>query len=595
MSEFENITHVPSQASAGQKRDVTMSREGFVDATGAQKNWIVNGVVLPTRRWLPASFSVTADQALSGGVTADSGPGTYQMPSASALYAILKQNRVNPVKVADLMFETPSAVGTYAIAPGAGMTAYGPQNGSGQFLLAENTLAHFQLEVTSSSVARLIFLNSTPSSTVVTTPTPGGTTITLEQVLTNGNTTGSGGVVADGPIIFTYGAATNTLDTVRVVGTLGVPTGAGTGGEIAFDTIGGNLYYHNGTSWILVSSGVAANSLAAVLGVGQTTGGSDIVITSGDALRNQSANDSLIWSTTGNVSDGIANILIGSGASNSGVTAGSAIVLGTASEASNTDDALIIGRVSTIVGSDDAIALGRQNAITSSVDSVTLGRGNVVTAADNALNFGVGNTVTAANTITIGNGVTNNVADQALIESGGDMVVQGDETFVKSTNDVTIQANGGAFVAGSIILDSLDLRVTGSRQRYQKNFLIDITDADTVLTASQAVGSIFRRTWATAVTRSLELPTWANLNAELAGGFVVDDCFELTIVNDNAFGSGKDLSVFSTTNNIRRWGAAANSLTPDLNPGQTVTFIGRSEIGNIVMWYEKDRNGPTVL
>jgi hypothetical protein len=88
-----------------------------------------------------------------------------------------------------------------------------------------------------------------------------------------------------GPVRFPGTDPVNTTNLLQVTRVNGVPTTTGVAGALAMNYNTGDLYYNNGTSWVILDTGTAPSSLATTLSVGNTTGGNDILISGGDSVE----------------------------------------------------------------------------------------------------------------------------------------------------------------------------------------------------------------------------------------------------------------------------------------------------------------------
>jgi hypothetical protein len=152
----------------------------------------------------------------------------------------------------------------------------------------------------------------------------------------------------------------------KVTNTTGVPTNlSAPSGSLAFDNVGTQLYYFNGTNWVALGS-AGGDPLSAVLAVGNTTGANDIVMSSARELHFE------------------AGIRIAGKAAPTGASA---------------VDALAIGPSATAAGGA-AIAIG-QNTSASAASSIALGNG-ATSAFSQSVAIGANVSTTAVNQIALG-------------------------------------------------------------------------------------------------------------------------------------------------------------------------------------------------
>ena len=147
----------------------------------------------------------------------------------------------------------------------------------------------------------------------------------------------------------------------KVTNTSGAPTNlAAPPGALAFDSVGSQLYYFNGVSWVAV--GVAgATTWSGVLTAGNTSGANDAVMSAGQQLRF------------------VSGIRVGGNGVNAGLAAAGGVAIGGAATATGATS-IALGDSSSATGSN-AVAIGF-SASAGFANSVAIGAGVATTTAN---------------------------------------------------------------------------------------------------------------------------------------------------------------------------------------------------------------------
>ena len=313
----------------------------------------------------------------------------------------------------------------------------------------------------------------------------------------------SEGMTITGPCAFPSGEAVETTNLLQITQTTGVPIATSVPGALCMDSAGGDLYYHDGTSWQLLSTGGGAgSSLADTLVIGATTSGTDIVVTSGDSVEfagdvrlpstlstsnvisgylsgdglTSGTTNVLIGASAGQyVSSGTRNVCIGDGSASSTIaltTGGENVIIGYLARTAVSSDtrSLSIGR-SAIAGSSST-AIG-YSATASGTSATCVGTNSSATNT-RASAFGYNADATGTNSLAIGYNSTASASNSIMIGTGTN----------STTNKALIACTG------QIELDSSDFLVSSTRQRFKKLVVADATDGNTTLTAAQVVDRV---------------------------------------------------------------------------------------------------------
>lgn len=263
------------------------------------------------------------------------------------------------------------------------------------------------------------------------------------------------------------GSATTTPSTITLPASAGVPTGtvdfngvAIPEGSMCWDSVGNRTYVFNGTTWDIMGIG-GAETLAATLAAGNTTGANDVVVSSGQQITySAGVQIGVGGATTGTtsatginigdattVSNGIKTIAIGSNATTStagGIAIGeratvlAGVAIGSVAQATGTN-AVCIGQQSTtgtgtgntVVGhlsrlgdlNTNCIALGfTALSFTSCANTILIGDncGTGATSTTNLISIGTQNNVQNSQSVKIGRGLGGTGANNSAV---GDSIV----------------------------------------------------------------------------------------------------------------------------------------------------------------------------
>lgn len=212
------------------------------------------------------------------------------------------------------------------------------------------------MSTTATSLGNVFNLDSTGST--------GGTT-SLSGVLSAGNSTGSNNIVVQQSLIMPVGQPANTTNLLNITSGPNPPTAVGVPlGSMYFNTTNSLVYIYGSTGW--TTSVTSAAALSAVLAAGNTTGGSNIIFTTGDTIKYISG-IAIGGNNVAATSTGTGSGAIGPGASDGGY-ANSLALFGTVNSANQ----IMLGGTSHTVNVPGGIQMTTPVATSATIGMLTI-------------------------------------------------------------------------------------------------------------------------------------------------------------------------------------------------------------------------------
>jgi len=231
-------------------------------------------------------------------------------------------------------------------------------------------------------------------------------TIDMQQVVSSS----TGAVSIDDAMTFPVNQNTNTTKLLSLTTTNGIPSSSPGDGTLAYDKNNDDLYLRKNGAWVVVESGGDSDTLSEVLTAGNTSGGNDIVMSTGQQIT---------------FTDGIAIGLGGNSLFTS--PAATSIAMGNNFTDVSATTAIGIGNAITIqAGATNATLVGHLSSIGSnSANGTVLGAdanvGNITTNGT-AIGFNASVSPTHNNSTALGQNSLTTAANQIMLGTATDTV-----------------------------------------------------------------------------------------------------------------------------------------------------------------------------